>query len=183
VTSTLRDPEREPQRAESADIVSLFRAEYWPLVRLATLLVDDVESAEDVVQEAYLSLHRKRWSLRDPDKGVDYLRSAVLNLARSNLRRRFASRRRQHELEQLEITRVGRAPSPEQAVLLTEGQRELAAALHRLPARQREVMVLRYYSDLSDPEIADALNISLGSVKQHMSRAARTLRSVVGEPS
>jgi RNA polymerase sigma-70 factor (sigma-E family) len=179
----LRDPEWEPAHEHSTDVVSLFRTQYWPMVRLATLLVDDVDSAEDVVQEAYLSLHRRRRMLRDTDKSIDYLRSAVLNLARSNLRRRFASRRRQHELEKLELTRPRGVPSAEQAALFSERQRELAAALHRLPSRQREVIVLRYYGELSDGEIARTLNISIGSVKQHMSRGTRTLRSVVGEAS
>ena len=183
VTSVRREPEREPAPSNTSDVVSLFRSQYWPMVRLATLLVDDVESAEDVVQEAYLSLHRRRHALRDPDKTVDYLRSAVLNLARSNLRRRFATRRRQRELERLELTRPTGLPSAEHAALVSERQRELAGALQRLPARQREVIVLRYYADLSDGEIARALNISTGSVKQHMSRGTRTLRSVVGEAS
>lgn len=168
---------------QDADIVSLFRAQYWPMVRLAALLVDDAESAEDVVQEAFLSLHRRKRSLRDPNRAEDYIRSAVLNLARSNLRRRFASRRRQHELEQLALTASRGLPSAEQTALLSERQQELAAALRRLPTRQREVVALRYYLDLSEGDIAGVLNISVGSVKQHMFRATRALRSVVGEAS
>jgi RNA polymerase sigma-70 factor (sigma-E family) len=183
VIPALRGREPEPASDRAADIVSLFRAQYWPMVRLAALLVDDVESAEDVVQEAYLSLHRRTRSLRDPNKAEDYLRSTVLNLSRSNLRRRFASRRRQHELEQLELTRPHGLPSAEQAALLSERQQELVTALRRLPPRQREVVVLRYYLDMSEGEIARVLNVSVGSVKQHMFRATRALRSVVGEAS
>ncbi|MEO6713550.1 MAG: sigma-70 family RNA polymerase sigma factor [Mycobacteriales bacterium] len=168
---------------QDAEVVSLFRAQYWPMVRLAALLVDDVESAEDVVQEAFLSLHRRRRSLRDPNRAADYIRSAVLNLARSNLRRRFASRRRQHELEQLQWTAPSGQPSAEQTAMLSERQQELAAALRQLPTRQREVVALRYYLDLSEGETASVLNISVGSVKQHMFRATRALRSVVGEVS
>ena len=83
VISVLRDPQPESGDGRSGDVVLLFRSQYWSMVRLAALLVDDPDSAEDVVQEAYLSLHRRQRSLRDPDKAVDYLRSAVLNLARS----------------------------------------------------------------------------------------------------
>ena len=108
--------------------MSLFQSQYWPLVRLAVLLVDDVESAEDVVQEAYLSLYRRQRTLRDPTKTVDYLRSSVLNLARSQLRRRIAARRRQRELERLELRKPERVPSAEQATLLDLRQRELAGA-------------------------------------------------------
>lgn len=179
----VREPAPETGTHPEPDIVSLFRAQYWPMVRLAALLVDDVESAEDAVQEAYLSLYRHSRSLRDPNKAMDYLRSAVLNLARSSLRRRIASRRRQRELEQLELTRPQRLPSAEQTALLSERQRELGAALRRLSARQREVVVLRYYLDLSEDEVAHVLNISTGSVKQHMFRATRTLRSTIGKTS
>jgi RNA polymerase sigma-70 factor (sigma-E family) len=164
-----------------AEIVSLFRSQYWPLVRLAVLLVDDVESAEDVVQEAYISLYRRHRTLRDPSKTVDYLRSSVLNLARSQLRRRIAARRRQGELERLELRAPAQLPSAEQSIILDERQRELAAALRKLSSRQREVIVLRYYLDLSDGEIARTLNVSIGSVKQHMFRAIRSLRCVVEE--
>jgi RNA polymerase sigma-70 factor (sigma-E family) len=183
VTPVLRRSRTGSIDDQDADFVSLFRSQYWPMVRLAALLVDDIESAEDVVQEAYLSLHRRQRSLRDPNKAEDYLRSAVLNLARSNLRRRFASRRRQRELEQLALTATSGLPSAEQTALLSERQRQLAGALRRLPMRQREVVALRYYLDLSEGEIARVLNISSGSVKQHMFRATRALRLLVGEAS
>jgi RNA polymerase sigma factor (sigma-70 family) len=145
------------------------------------LLLDDVESAEDVVQEAYLSLYRRQHTLRDPTKSVDYLRSSVLNLARSQLRRRIAGRRRQRELERLELRKPERVASAEHATLLTLRQRELAAAVRQLSSRQREVVVLRYYLDLTDGEIARTLGVSIGSVKQHMFRAIRALRRVVEE--
>ena len=167
--------------AGRAEIVSLFQSQYWPLVRLAVLLVDDVESAEDVVQEAYLNLYRRQHTLRDPTKTVDYLRSSVLNLARSQLRRRIAARRRQRELERLELRKPERVPSAEQATLLDLRQRELAGALRQLSSRQREVIVLRYYLDLTDGEIARTLDLSIGSVKQHLFRGIRALRRVVEE--
>jgi RNA polymerase sigma factor (sigma-70 family) len=174
-------PENRPSREDSAEIVSLFQSQYWPLVRLAVLLVDDVESAEDVVQEAYLSLYRRQRTLRDPTKTVDYLRSSVLNLSRSQLRRRIAARRRQRELERLELRKPAREQSAEQVILLDQRQRDLAAALRQLSSRQREVIVLRYYLDLSDSEIARTLDVSIGAVKQHMFRAIRSLRLVVEE--
>jgi len=173
------DGNRPPRQRDRGEIVSLFQSQYWPLVRLATLLVDDVESAEDVVQEAYLSLYRRQHTLRDPTKTVDYLRSSVLNLARSQLRRRIAGRRRQRELERLELRKPARQQSAEETTLLDLRQRELAGALRQLSSRQREVVVLRYYLDLSDGEIARTLDLSIGSVKQHLFRAIRALRRVV----
>ena len=169
--------------AAPADVVSLYRAHYWPMVRLATVLVDDLETAEDLVQEAYLSLHRKNRMLRQPDRAVDYLRSSVLNLARSHVRRRIASRRRQRELERLELVREQRLPSAEQSAMLSNRQRELDQAVRRLPRRQREVVVLRYSLELSDAEIARALDITTGSVKQHLFRAIRALRCALEEGS
>jgi RNA polymerase sigma-70 factor (sigma-E family) len=158
-------------RSRDAALVALFRVNYADLVRLARLLVDDVETAEDVVQDAFAALHRRWGSLDDPNRALGYLRSAVLNGGRSTLRRR-ATRRR-----------VGDPPpappvdSPEVAVVQDEGATEVRAALVQLPRRQREVVVLRYFLDMSEAEIATTLGISRGAVKAHAARALTALNA------
>ncbi len=92
-----RNSERGPADvapgAGSVDLHTLYDAHWRYLVRLATLLVDDVASAEDVVQDAFVALHRKAADLRDPDAGLAYLRTSVLNLSRSVIRRRQVARK------------------------------------------------------------------------------------------
>ncbi|TQK50728.1 RNA polymerase sigma-70 factor (sigma-E family) [Streptomyces sp. SLBN-118] len=139
------------------------------LVRLALLLVDDLPTAEDVVQDAFAALyHRHGDQLARLDDPEAYLRTSVLNTARSVLRRRRTARAHTPE-------RVGHAPPAEEAVLLREEHREVLHALRRLTQRQREVLILRYWSNLTEAEIADALGLSRGTVKSTASRALDAL--------
>jgi len=148
-----------------------FRRDYGPLVRLATVLVDR-EVAEELVQDAFVRTH-SRLTRIDPEKVTVYLRSAVINGARSHLRRRMVQRRHPP------------TPPPNAAAAEVDGvaraqRTELFGALNRLPNRQREVLVLRYYLDLSEAEIAETLGISTGSVKQHAHRGLSSLSSTLG---
>ncbi len=159
----------DPDTDRDAAIVGYFATYYDRLVRTAMLLVDDKETAEDVVMDAFVGL-RLRWrGLRDPEESFRYLRSSVLNGARSKLRRRRVQRLVDRP------QRPGTDPSAEAVALARHDDRTLAAAVRRLPRRQREVIVLRYYLDLSEAEIADTLGISPGSVKSHASRAVHAL--------
>lgn len=162
-----------PRTADAA-VTALFRAHYPGLVRLAVLLVDDDGSAEDLVQDAFARLHR-RWSrLRDEDAAYAYLRTAVVNGSRSRLRRLRTARRYAPPY-------VPDGPSPEGDAIVREDHAEVRAALRSLPARQREVLVLRYYAAYGEAEIADALGISRGAVKSHASRGIAALtRSLEG---
>jgi RNA polymerase sigma-70 factor (sigma-E family) len=148
-----------------------FRRDYDPLVRLATLLVDR-EVAEELVQDAFVRTH-SRLSRITPGKVTVYLRSAVINGARSHLRRRMVARKHMPPPPPLavaaEVDGVARAE-----------RTEVFGALNRLPNRQREVLVLRYYLDLSEAEIAETLGISTGSVKQHAHRGLSTLSTTLG---
>ena len=158
-------------------ITALFRAHQRRLVGLARLLVGDQATAEDVVQDAFAGIHRRwRW-LRDKDAAVGYLERAVVNAARSHLRRRRA-RSSVHLVPQQAST----ARAESEAVRVDEARR-MVAALADLPTRQREVIVLRYYQDRSEAEIAELLGISRGSVKQHASRGLATLAVRVGARS
>jgi RNA polymerase sigma-70 factor (sigma-E family) len=142
----------------------LYQAHALTLIRAAKLLLRDEASAEDVVQEAFISLYRALPRLHDRDDLLPYLRTTVINKARTALRRRRrdALRPVHHELP---------AASAESAVLAADDRREVLAAIARLPRRSREVLVLRYYLDLSEQEIATTLDISRGTVSSTASRA------------
>ena len=142
-------------------------------MRLAILLVDDQASAEDVVQDAFTALAARRGSLRNHSAALGYLRTSVVNGSRSALRRRRTARGYvpPHEVE---------PATPEARAVLTEEHREVLSAMDRLGTRQREVLVLRYWSDLSEAEIAAALGISRGTVKSTASRALDALELALG---
>jgi RNA polymerase sigma-70 factor (sigma-E family) len=151
------------------DLVSeLYEAHALTLVRAAKLLLRDQQSAEDVVQDAFLSLYRALPRLRDRDDVLPYLRAAVINRSRSVLRarRRALARPIHHEPP---------ASSAESAAMLGEERRTVLAGVSRLPRRAREVLVLRYYLGLSDQEIAAALSVSRGTVSSTASRALAAL--------
>jgi RNA polymerase sigma-70 factor (sigma-E family) len=152
------------------DLQLLYRAHWRYLVRLAVLLVDDVSSAEDVVQDAFVALHRKAERLRDPDAALGYLRTSVLNLSRSVIRRRQVARKH------LKVAEPEATAGADHDVLLRDEHRAALAAVRSLPPRQSEVLVLRYWAGLSEREIADALGISTGSVKSAASRGMATLQ-------
>ncbi|MGN6578125.1 MAG: SigE family RNA polymerase sigma factor [Nocardioides sp.] len=154
--------------AAQDEAVALYSAHRLGLVRLAVVLVDDQASAEDVVQDAFAGFLARTSSLDDPDRALAYLRTAVVNRARSALRRRRTARAyvAPHEVE---------PEGPPGRAILAEEHREVLAALNRLPTRQREVLVLRYWSDLSEAEIAETLGISRGTVKSTASRAIAAL--------
>jgi RNA polymerase sigma factor (sigma-70 family) len=142
---------------------------------MALLLVGDQPSAEDVVQEAFLGLFRGLGRLSDPGRAVAYLRISVLNGCRSVLRARKRARLRGAATEYPVVW------SAESAALADEDRREVLAAVARLPRRQREVLVFRYFLGLSDREIAADLGISRGTVASTASRALAALAKTTGE--
>lgn len=150
----------------------LYRAHRMRLVRLAILLVDDQATAEDVVQEAFAGLHRHWGGLRDVAAALGYLRTAVVNGSRSVLRRRKTARdyTPPHSIN---------ARSAESLAMLTAEHQAVVGALAKLPDRQREVLVLRYYGGLSEAEIAAATGISRGTVKSTASRGLDALQRVL----
>ncbi|HLL08095.1 MAG TPA: SigE family RNA polymerase sigma factor [Nocardioidaceae bacterium] len=151
-------------------VTQLYAAHYTSLVRLGALLLRDAGAAEDVVQDAFVAMHGKWGRLRDPHKAHAYLRQAVVNRARSALRHRSVVAR--HRPEQ-----PANAPGADRDVLRHEQRSQVLAALDGLSQRQREVLVLRFYLDLSEEQIADTLGISKGAVKSHASRGLDSLRT------
>ncbi|MFI9552372.1 SigE family RNA polymerase sigma factor [Nonomuraea endophytica] len=166
----------EPLTRQHVDVAAIFAEHQLGLVRLALLMLGDRASAEDVVQEAFTRTHASRGRLRDPDKALAYVRSAVLNGCRSVLRRRATVFRRALPYD---------PPvwSAESAALVGEERREVLLALQRLPRRQREALTLRYYLDLSDPEIAETMGISGGTARSTIARGLAALAKQLGEGS
>jgi RNA polymerase sigma-70 factor (sigma-E family) len=154
-------------------LVDLYRSEYRSLVRLACLLLDDRGAGEEVTQDAFVRLHSAWARVRDETAAAAYLRSTVLNLARSRMRRRLVARR--HDT----VTDRSAASAEDEAMVSTE-QRRVLDALRALPRRQRECLALRYYLDLSEADIAATLRISKGSVKSHTSRGMAVLTRTLG---
>ncbi len=152
---------------------ALYSVHYQSLVRLAVLLVRDKATAEEIVQDSFVAMHANWRRLRDHGKASLYLRKCVVNRSRSVLRHRIVAERNM-------LQPPPQMPSAEQEAMTLLERSAVVAALHGLPARQREVLVLRYYGDLSVAEIASTMGISQGAVKSHVSRAMSALRSVLG---
>jgi RNA polymerase sigma-70 factor (sigma-E family) len=154
-------------------LADLYYAHRLSLVRLAILLVDDLASAEDVVQDSFTGLWRRYGDdLVGLDNPLGYLRTAVVNNGRSVLRRRKTARG-------YTPPHVPDAASAESVAMLSEEHREVLDAVQKLPPRQREVLILRYWSDLSEADIAEALGISRGTVKSTASRGMDALSKLL----
>jgi RNA polymerase sigma-70 factor (sigma-E family) len=136
----------------------LYSAHYRSLVRLAALLVRDVATAEEVVQDAFVAMHGGWHRLRDNEKALAYLRQAVDRNAPKP---------------------APDMPSAEQGAIALFERSAVIAALRTLPARQREALVLRFYADMPEAQIAETMRISRGAVKSHTARAMQALRTIL----
>jgi len=166
-----------PGRADALEgVTALYQAHALGLIRLAVVMLGDRPAAEDVVQEAFTGLYRRWHTLTDPGKALSYVRSSVLNGARSALRRRARQ-------PAAPCDPAAGSASAEAAVLLSEEHSEVLEAIRRLPDRQREALVLRFYLDLDEEDIARSMGISRGTVKSTTSRALAALRRTLGEHS
>ncbi|MBC6457829.1 sigma-70 family RNA polymerase sigma factor [Actinomadura sp. HBU206391] len=162
---------RDTAAAPEPLVAELYRGHFTRMVRLAALLGAD--DPEDVAQEAFARLHRRQRKLRDPQAALPYLRATVCNLVRN--------RHRHLRVARLRAPAVQQEASSEQTALLHEDHREVLAALAQLPARQREALTLRYWHDLSEQEIAEAMGVSTGTVKTHTSRGIAALTRTLEE--
>jgi RNA polymerase sigma-70 factor (sigma-E family) len=160
--------------AWSADraVTELYSLHYRALVRLAALLVRDTPTAEEVVQDSFVAMHGGWQRLRDAEKALAYLRQAVVNRSRSVLRHRTVVDKNLQKAPP-------DMPSAEHGALVLLERSAVVAALRELPDRQREAIVLRYYADLSEAEIAAAMKISRGAVKSHTARGMTALRTAL----
>jgi RNA polymerase sigma-70 factor (sigma-E family) len=163
-------------RGEVDPLAALHREHYQSLVRLAALVLGDVGLSEQVVQDAFVMLQLRWGGLRQLDRAPAYLRSCVLNGARSQLRR--------HKVRDRHDARHTVAPTvvgPEASVVADAEHERIVVALRRLPERQREALALRYFLDLPEAEMAAAMGVSPGSVKTHLHRGLATLARRLGE--
>ena len=173
-------PGPQPPPEADALVTALYQAHALGLIRLAYLMLGERQAAEDVVQEAFAGLYRRWEKLSDPGKALPYVRSSVLNGCRTQLRRHGRAPA---------VTAAGLADallpvvSAESAVLSAEQSRTVLQALRQLPPRQREVLVLRFYLDLSEPEIAAAMGIGPSTVRSTAHRALGALGRMLEEPS
>ena len=162
-----------PGADATAGVTELYRAHAIGLIRLAIIMLGDRAAAEDVVQDAFLGLYRHWAGLSDPANALTYVRSAVLNRCRNELRQR--ARPGRQELVS------GAGESAEAAVLIGEEHQRVLAAIRLLPGRQREALVLRFYLDMSEEEAARVMGISRGTVKSATHRAVAALGRMLKE--
>jgi RNA polymerase sigma-70 factor (sigma-E family) len=162
-TMVLSAPECHRQSG-TIDVADLYASHRLPLTRLAVLLLGDVASAEDAVQEVFVKLWSRPELLRGVAAPSSYLRTAVVNRARS------VQRRRKLEREYAVLDDRFDVEPAEMTALLPLEHREVLEAVKALPTRQREVLVLRYWADLTETEIARTLGITRGTVKSTASR-------------
>lgn len=176
----MRDPLRRAAPSEASDsgsdgvdLGSVFRDDGPRLFRLALFLTSDRAEAQDVVADAFertISSARRR-TINDPSA---YLRTAVVN--------RLRSRHRKRSTENAAVSTAAHWRQP-QYPAVEDGRlsSDLMGALQRLPERQRTVVVLRNYLDMSEKEVADAMGVSIGTVKAHGSRGLSRLRDLLEE--
>jgi RNA polymerase sigma factor (sigma-70 family) len=174
-------------------VTALYQAHALSLARLALVMLGDRSAAEDVVQDAFLGLYRRWDRLADPAVAQSYLRTSVLNGCRTALRTRprhgvLADGSDAHEADvagsshALPLSRSLSLESAEATVVHNEEHRAVLAAIRRLPARQREALVLPYYLDLTEEQAADAMQVSRGTVKSATSRAIAAVGRMLGAP-
>lgn len=153
-------------------VADLFAQEARSLVRLARIFCDDRGAAEDLVQEAFIRLHRSAGTIRDVRRAPAFLRSIVINLARDHNRRGLMSFRHRSVMQP-----NPHRPGPEDEIVEEADDRAVLDAVRLLPDRQRACIVLRYYLELSESETAATLGISKNSVKTHCRRALSSLEA------
>ena len=163
----------------SVGVTELYQAHGVGLIKLGVIMLGDRTAAEDVVQDAFFGLYRNWGRLSDPVNALAYVRASVLNGCRAALRQRIRRERRDRSVAADAVT----VESVEAIVLLSEEHREVFAALRRLPDRQREALVLRFYLGVTEEETARAMGISRGTVKSSTSRALAALGRMLKEDS
>ena len=149
---------------------ALFDEAFETMKRLAYLLGAD--DPENIAQEAFVRLHRRSRMLRDPHAAIGYLRTTVVNLTRSRHRHLSVARR-------LAPDAPPDVASAEHDAVRRESHRELLEAVGRLSARHREALVLRYWLDLTEAEMAEVMGVSRGAVKSHVSRGLDALAALL----
>lgn len=170
---TAEDASARP--APAIDLASLYAHERRALIRFGYLLTGDLTAAEDLVHDAFTALQSRWTRLQEPERALGYVRVTMINRSRTA-----------HRKAALDRTRAPRTlardePPTDEAYLRSEEQRRVTELVGRLPRRQRQVVALRYWSDLSEAQIAATLGISAGTVKSTASRALAALARSLDE--
>ncbi len=155
-------------------VSALFDQHYAGLCRLASFLLDDRAAAEEAVQDAFVRTFAGWHRLRDPERAHAYLRAAVVNQCRSRGRRRVREERGNLRLWRGETDESSDTDRSADVMAVLD-------AVRALPPRQREAVVLRYYEDLPERDVAAALGCSLGTVKSQLAKARASLARLLGE--
>src|ERR1039457_1595050 len=142
-------------------VTAIYSEHYRSLVRLAAFLVRDTATAEEVVQDSFVAMHGAWRRLRDTDKALSYLRQSVVNRSRSVLRHRMV-------IDKNTPKPPPDMPSAEYGAITQLEREEVIAALGVLPSKQRDILVLRYYANLSISQIASSMDISESAVRGHI---------------
>ena len=166
-------PPRDARPDANHAVTALYLAHYRPLVRLAALLVQDLATAEEIVQDAFVAVHAAWRRLPDADHALPFLRRSVIDRSRSALRHRTVA-------DKLAPATAPATPEAEREASIEVERSAFVSALWTLPARQREVVVLRYFADLPEPQIASATGISEAAVRTHTAAAMSSLHAELG---
>jgi RNA polymerase sigma-70 factor (ECF subfamily) len=162
-----------------------YQSHYPRVVRLCRLLLADAHEAEDVAQEVFIKLWQAWQTETRTIAWEPWLTRVTVNACRDRRRSgwwkwwRARPSTREHDLSSV-LDRPKGEPTPEQATLAREVGGRIWQAFRALPARQREVFALRYLEGRSTEEVAEALGLHVGSVKQHLYRAVHRLRRELG---
>jgi RNA polymerase sigma-70 factor (sigma-E family) len=157
------------------EVSGLFRLHYVPMCRLAYVILGDEGAAEEIVMDALLKTFSGWRNVRDPNRADAYLKRAVVNLCRSRIRRQAVERRASSALRRTSAGVHWDANA--------QGSDDVWQAVLQLPERQRACVVLRYYVDMSEAEIADVLDCSTGTVKSQLFKARSKLEQQLEDPS
>jgi RNA polymerase sigma-70 factor (sigma-E family) len=163
----------EPAGADRG-VTALYLDHYRPLVRMAALLVQDLPTAEVIVQDSFVAVHAAWQRLPDADHALSYLRRSVIDRSRSVLCQHVV-------VDKLAPRLAPEVPASHGQASIEVERSAFISALWTLPARQREVVVLRYFADLPEPQVASATGISEGTVKAHAAQALSSLRAELGQ--
>jgi RNA polymerase sigma factor (sigma-70 family) len=160
---------------------ALYRSHRARVFRLCRLLLVDTDEAADVTHDVFLRVEKAERQARSPEDWAAWITRVAVNACHDRRRSAWWRWLRRDGTPFDEDAAAGAGPTPEEESARNERQARVWAALRRLPARQREVFVLRHVEGLTTTEVAETLGIAPGSVKRHLFRAVHTLRAALGD--
>lgn len=157
-----------------ANMRTLYERRHADMVRFAAFLTGDPSQADDIAQDAFVRVFDAWDRVEDSDKLDAYLKATVVNLVRGRHRRNEVAKRRGAP----HLTVVA---SAEETAMGSVGREQVLAAVATLPIRQRACVVMRHWMRMTETEIADTLDLSVGSVRTHIKRGTKSLQERLGD--